>query len=151
MRNVAIILAVSFALAGCEQNFSALLLPSEPTRESIAAPRRELTGAEKEAISEAVMLKLGNSSCRDFKWFPLVVRPHDHVIGFCGLVGGIYVAGEYGIQDVNAEFRDYYAQLTFDRRGTLSKVDVVSVGKRRSENIPTVVDSICIQDGYNVF
>jgi hypothetical protein len=122
----------------------------EPTRESIAAPRRQLTEAEKDTISQAVMLKLGDSAHRDFKWFPLVIRSHDQLVDYCGLVSGEYVVGEYNIQNYDAEFREYYAQLTIDRRGSLSKVNIVSIGNSRSENIPTRIDSICIQDGYNV-
>jgi hypothetical protein len=140
VRNFAIILALPFALAGCELDISPLLLPMEPTRESIAAPRRELTDAEKEAISAAVIVKLGGSSHRDFKWFPLVVRSHDHVVDFCGLVSGDDIVGEYDIHDYNAEFRKFYAQLNFERSGALSKVNVISIGRSISENIPTAVD-----------
>jgi hypothetical protein len=149
VRNFAIISALPFALTGCELDISPLLLPMEPTRESIAAPRRELTDAEKEAISESVMVKLGGSHHRDFKWFPLVIRSHDHFVDFCGLVSGDDIVGEYDIHDYNAEFRKFYAQLKFER-GTLSKVNVISIGRSMSDNIPTAVDSICIQDGYNL-
>jgi hypothetical protein len=45
---------------------------------------------------------------------------------------------------------DEDAQLTFDRHGKLSNVDVVAIGKSRSK-LPTMVDSICMQDGYNIF
>jgi hypothetical protein len=148
MRNIAIVLALSFALAGCDSTISNLLLPMEPTRESIAAPRRELTGAEKESISEAVMLKMGDSPHREFRWFTLVIRPHDHVIDFCGLVSGDDIAGEYG--NTGTDLRKYYAQLTFDHGGTLSNVDVISIGRSKNDNAPTMVDSICIQDGYNL-
>ncbi len=148
MRKSAIVLTSSLALAACGN--SALLAPMQPTRESIAAPRRLLNDAEKETISAAVIGKLGEQPHRDFKWLPLVVRNRGGVTDYCGQVGGDYVAGEYDIRDVNAEFRDYYAQLTFDRRGKLSKVAVVAIGKSRSKAIPTMVDSICMQDGYDV-
>lgn len=148
MRNIAIVLALSLALAGCEPTISNMLLPMEPTRDSAAAPRRALTDAEKESISEAVALKMEQSPHRDFKWSPLVVRSHDHVIDFCGLVSGDDVVDEYG--DPAAKFRKYYAQLSFDQRGTLSKVDVISVGENKNDHIPTTVDSICMQDGYNL-
>jgi hypothetical protein len=148
MRKNAIVLTSSLALAACGN--PALLAPMEPTRGSIAAPRRLLNDAEKEAISAAVMRKLGEQPRRDFRWPPLVVRSHGGVTDYCGLVGSDYVVGEYNITDANAEFRDYYAQLTFDRRGELSKVAVVAVGKSLSKHIPTMVDSICIQGGYDV-
>ncbi len=116
----------------------------EPTRESIAAPRRELTDAEKESISEAVTLKMKDSNHREFKWVPLVVRSRDNVTDFCGLVRGNDIDDEY------VGFSKYYAQLTFDRHGTLSKVNVLAIAKIKSDDVPTVVDSICIQDGYNL-
>jgi hypothetical protein len=122
----------------------------EPTRESIAAPRRQLNDTEKEAISAAVMRELGEQPHRDFKWRPLVVRTRGRATDYCGLVSGDYLVGEYNIRDANAEWRDYYAQLTFDRRGKLTNVNFVAVGKSRSDNIPTMVDSICMQDGYDI-
>lgn len=148
MRKSAIVLTSSLALAGCGN--PALLAPMQPTRQSLAAPRRLLNDAEKEAISAAVMRQLGEQPHRDFRWLPLVVRRRGGVTDYCGLVGGAYVVGEYGIRDVNAEFRDFYARLTFERGGKLSKVAVVAIGKSRSKNIPTMVDSICMQDGYDV-
>jgi hypothetical protein len=148
MRKCAIFLTSSIALAGCGN--PALLAPMEPTRASLAAPRRSLNDAEKEAISEAVMRKLGEPRRRDFQWLPLVVRSHGGVTDYCGLMSGDYLVGEYAITDANAELRDYDAQLTFDRRGALSNVAVVAVGKSRSKHIPTMVDSICMQDGYDV-
>jgi hypothetical protein len=148
MRKCVIVLTSSLALAGCGN--PALLAPMEPTRESIAAPRRQLNDTEKEAISAAVMGKLGEQPRRDFKWLPLVVRTHGRATDYCGLVSGDYVVGEYNIIDANAELRDYYAQLTFDRHGKLSNVDVVAIGESRSKHIPTMVDSICMQDGYNI-
>jgi len=148
MRKCVIVLTSSLALAGCGN--PALLAPMEPTRESIAAPRRQLNDTEKEAISAAVMGKLGEQPRRHFKWLPLVVRTHGRATDYCGLVSGDYVVGEYNIIDANAELRDYYAQLTFDRHGKLSNVDVVAIGESRSKHIPTMVDSICMQDGYNI-
>jgi hypothetical protein len=150
MRRLAIVAALPLALAGCAADTSALLAPMEPTRESVAAHRRELTADEKDVISAAVMRKLGDTSQRDFKWFPLVVRSHNDVTDFCGLVSGDNVVGEYGITDGNANFRDYYAQLTFAGHGALSNVKIVAIGVTRSDNIPTSVDSTCMQGGYNV-
>ncbi len=148
MRKCAIVLTSSLAFAGCGN--PALLAPMEPTRESIAAARRPLNDTEKEAISAAVMRQLGEQPRRDFTWFPLVVRTHGGVTDYCGLVSGDYLVGEYNITDANAELRDYRAQLTFDRRGNLSNVNVVAIGKSRSRHIPTMVDSICMQDGYDI-
>ena len=148
MRKRAIVLTSCFALANCGN--PALLAPMEPTRESIAAPRRQLNDTEKEAISAAVMRKLGEQPSRDFKWLPLVLRTNGRATDYCGLVSGDYLVGEYNITDANAEWRDYHAQLTFDRGGKLTTVAVVAVGRSRSDNIPTTVNSICMQDGYNI-
>ena len=151
MQKVRFILGLSLALGGCDVEAAALQAPREPTREAIAAPRRDLAVGEKEAISAAVMAKLSDAGPRDFKWFPLVVRPHEGVVDYCGLVSGDFIVGEYDIRNAAANYRDYYAQLTFDRRGALSKVDVVTIGRNKLDNIPTMVDSICIQDGYDLF
>ncbi|MGA2496051.1 MAG: hypothetical protein ABSF67_24540 [Roseiarcus sp.] len=148
MSKCAIVLMSSLALAGCGN--PALFAPMEPTRALLAAARRSLSDTEKDAISAAVMGKLGEQPRRDFEWLPLVVRTHGRVIDYCGLVSGAYVVGEYDIHDANAELRDFYAQLTFDGRGKLSNVNVVAIGKSRRESIPTMVDSICIQGGYNI-
>jgi len=142
------IVVASLALAGCGN--PALFAPMQPTRESLAAPRRPLNEAEKAAISAAVMNKLGEQPRRDFTWPPLVVGSHGGATDYCGLVSGDYLVGEYNITDANAELRDFYARLTFDRRGALSNIAIVAIGKSRSKHIPTMVDSICTQDGYNV-
>ena len=41
-----------------------------------------------------------------------------------------------------------WRSLTFDRHGTLSKVNIASIGATAGDNIPAMVDSICLQDGY---
>ncbi len=150
MWKFALVPTLSLALVGCGPSLSVLLSPREPTRESLAAPRRQLTDAEKDAISAAVMRKLGDSPHREFKWLRLVVRSHNQTTDYCGLVSGDYAVGEYDIHDANANFRDFLARLTFDRRGTLSKVDVASIGATAGDNIPAMVDSICLQDGYYI-
>jgi hypothetical protein len=144
MRKSAFVLAISFALAGCEPPLSNLLLPMEPTRESIAVPRRELTAAEKEAIAEAVALKIGDSEHREFRWSRLAARAHDQATDYCALVS----RSEPGNGQV--VFRQYLAKLVFDRRGTLLKVNVASIDAAVSNGIPTDIDSICMQDGYNL-
>jgi len=148
LRKCAFVLASSLALAGCGD--ADLFAPMEPTREAIAAPWRPLNDAEKEMISTAVLRELGDQPHRDFKWLPLVVRTRGDAIDYCGLVSGDYLPGEYNITDAKAEYRDYYARLTFDRRGTLSNVAVVAIGDSRSKQIPTKIESICMQDGYAI-
>ena len=150
MWKFALVSTLSFALAGCGPSLSILLAPREPTRESIAAPRRALTLTEQDAISAAVMAKLGDSPHRDFKWQRLVIRSHDQTTDYCGLVSGDDVVGEYGMQSAAANFRDFLAHLTFDRRGMLSKVEIVAIGNTANDNVPTMVDPICLRDGYDI-
>ena len=57
-----------------------------------------------------------------------------------GLVSGNDVDGDY------RGFSKYYAWLTFD--GKLSKVDIRMIAKSKPNELPTAVDSICMQDGY---
>jgi len=142
------ILAAALALAGCAN--PAVLAPMEPSRESMAAPRRPLSDAEKDAVSAAVLRQLGEQPPRAFKWLPLVVRPNDGAVDYCALVGGDDVAGEYGVTDANAEQRDFLVRLSFDRGGKLAGVELVAVGRPRSDHVPTMVDSTCLQDGYDV-
>lgn len=137
-RNFAIILASSL-LTGC---MSDLLLPMEPTAESAAAPRRALTEAEKQTISEAVSLKTEVQGSDAFIWAPLVVRTHDRATDFCGIVRSPNgFAGK-------PSYSKYLARLRFDGAGKLSNVNVVSIIKIKDDNIPTSVDSICMRDGY---
>jgi hypothetical protein len=139
MRKMAFVLISVLWLAGCESN---LLLPMEPTPESVTAPRRALTEAEKETISDAVMIEIKDAHPPDFIWPHLVLRTHDGVTDYCGSVKTIGFAGR-------PEFSKYYAQIKFEG-GKIAKVDVKSVVEDKGENIPTTVDSLCMQDGYSV-
>lgn len=145
MRKIAIVATLSLGLAGCEPSVSNLLLPMEPTQDSIGAPRRALTDDEKETISDAVALKMKEANRREFKWAPLVVRSHDQATDYCGLVSGNDRDDHY------AGFSKYYAHLKFDNHGKLIKVDVQAIDKSGSDELPTKVDSICVQDGYTFF
>ena len=141
MRKIAIVLASFVSLAGCESN---LLLPMEPTRESAAAPRRALTEAERDTIVDAVSLALKDQKPQEFTWAPLVGRAHDSTLNYCGIVklpNGFAGKLVYG---------KYYAKLKFDRGDKLSKVELISYAEIAGDNIPTSVDSICVQDGYGV-
>jgi len=145
MRKLAAIALLSLPLAACEPTGSSIFLPMEPTQASIDARRRELTDVEKEAISDAVMAKLQDTARRNFQWAPLVLKSHDHLIDYCGLVGEFELTPQ-----LHEIFRRYYAQLSFDRRGQLANVDVVSIDNPKVEALPTVADSICIQGGYHL-
>jgi hypothetical protein len=139
MRKIAFVLISVLWLAGCESN---LLLPMEPTPESVTAPRRALTEAEKETISDAVLVEIKDAHPPDFIWPHLVVRTRDGVTDYCGAVKTTGFAGR-------PEYNKYYVQIRFDG-GKIAKVDVKSVVEDKGENIPTTVDSLCMQDGYSV-
>jgi hypothetical protein len=141
-----IVLAASLAVAGCAD--ADLFAPMEQTPEALAAPRRQLSDSEKDAISQAVLRVLGDQPHRDFGWLPLVVKTGGGATDYCGLVSGDYIPGEYNITNANGEYRDYYAQLTFDGGGALSKVNVVAIGDSMGKNVPTKVESTCMQSGY---
>jgi hypothetical protein len=114
----------------------------EPTAESAAAPRRALTEAEKQTISEAVSLKTEVQGSDAFIWAPLVVRTHDKTTDFCGIVRNPNgFAGKPG-------YSKYLARLRFDGAGKLSNVEVLSITNIKGDNIPTSVDSACVRDGY---
>jgi hypothetical protein len=139
MRKSAFVLISVLWLAGCESN---LLLPMEPTPESVTAPRRALTEAEKETISDAVSLEIKDTHPSDFIWPHLVVRTHDGTMDYCGAVKTIGTGGRL-------ETHKYYAQVAFDRSSKITKVDLKSVATDKGDNLPTTVDSVCMQDGYN--
>jgi hypothetical protein len=139
MRKVAFVLISALWLAGCESN---LLLPMEPTPESVTAPRRALTEVEKETISDAVSAEIKDAHSPDFVWPRLVVRTHDGVTDYCGAVKTTGFAG-------HPEYNKYYAQIRFDG-SKIKKVDVKSVVEDKGENIPTTLDSLCMLDGYSV-
>ena len=138
MRKIATVLVSALSLAGCESN---LFLPMEPTPESVDAPRRALTEAEKQTISGAVSPEIKGARPENFAWAPLVVRTHDGVTDYCGLVT---TNGDAGRLDHTI----YYAQIRFDSSGRIAKVDVKSIDKSKEDNIPTPAVSQCTQDGY---
>jgi hypothetical protein len=144
MRKIAAIFAVSLSLAACQPTGSSIFLPMEPTQASIDAPRRELTEEEKDAISDAVMQKLQDPTHRDFHWSKLVVRRRERTMTYCGLVS------EFQLGQSHESFRKFQAELTFNPRGQLSKVDVVAITIPWTQTLPSVADSLCIQAGYNV-
>jgi hypothetical protein len=138
MWKLAFVLISALGLAGCESN---LLLPMEPTPESVDAPRRALTEVEKETISDAVSAEIKDAHPPDFIWPHLVVRTHDGVTDYCGAVKTAGFAAR-------PEVTKYYAQIRFDG-GKIAKVEVKSVVEDKGENLPTALDSLCMQDGYS--
>ena len=144
MRKLAAIALFSLPLAACDPAGSKIFLPMEPTQASIDAPRRELTPEEKDAISDAVRLKLQDPAQREFRWAKLILISHDHVTDYCSLVS------QFDLSQRHDSFRRFYARLGFDGHGKLSSVDIVSIGAIPSNTLPSSADSICVQDGYNI-
>jgi len=144
MRKNALALTVSIALAGCQPTAYNLLLPMEPTQASIDARRRVLTDGEKDMISDAVKQKSKELEYGQFVWPPLIVRPHDHVIDYCGLA---QPSGSTTRQHI---FYTYRAELNLDGGGKISSADVKSVAETNNGKLPTESDSICVQDGYKI-
>jgi hypothetical protein len=114
----------------------------EPTQDSVTARRRPLTDDEKQVISDAVTTKVKGRAPRDFIWAPLVMSPHDGVVGYCGLVQGSDVEEDY------AGYSKYYARISLAKNGKMGKVDVMAMIKNKADHFPTTVDSQCAQDGY---
>ena len=144
MRKNALALTMSIAMAGCDSTTYNLLSPMEPTQASIDAPRRQLTDAEKDLISDAVKLKSKDFDYGIFDWPPLIVRLHDHVIDYCGIVQ------PSGTEAREHVFYSYYAKLHVDSRGKIANVNVESLVQTKNGKVPTDADSICAQDGYKV-
>jgi hypothetical protein len=144
MRKTAAIALLSLLLAACEPTGSSIFLPMEPTQASIDARRRELTDAEKEAISDAVRLKLQDPAQREFRWAKLILRSHDRVTDYCGLVS------ELDFSERHESFGRFLAQLAFDSHGTFLSVNVISIETVPSHPLPSSADSLCIRDGYNI-
>jgi hypothetical protein len=116
----------------------------EPTQASIDARRRELTPEEKDAISDAVKQKLQKPAQREFRWAKLILRSHDHVTDYCGLVS------QLDLRERHESFRRFHPQLGFDAHDKLTRVDVISIDAIPSHAVPSSADSICVQDGYNI-
>ena len=142
---IASVLVLGGSLSGCVE---ALLMPMEPSPASVAAPRRALTPQERKTISDAVLAKLNipdaekkNPDAVKFGLPNLVVRSHDGVTDYCGFVNkkdssGAFVGNHW-----------FYAKLTFNSSGKPINVDVPIIVEPKYL-YPTVLDSICTQDGY---
>lgn len=139
------VLVLCGLLSGC---FEALLMPMEPSPAALAAPRRALTPAETKAIADAVLARMDipeaekkNPDAVKFAFPRLILRSHDGVTDYCGVVNEKDASGDF----VGNHW--FYARLVFDRAGKLKQVEPPTIVEPKYL-YPTAVDSVCIQGGY---
>src|SRR5260370_36475652 len=81
MKRICYAFALTTLLAGC----SSL---NQPTAQAIAAPKRELTPAEKLSFAPVLAVGLKDPSAAQFKWMPVILTERDGITDYCGLVNG---------------------------------------------------------------
>ena len=112
MKQICWAFALTTLLAGC----SGLNQPSA----QVAAPKRELTPAEKLSFAPVFAAGLKDPSAAQFKWMPVILTERDGITDYCGLVNGKNSYGGY------TGFVRFYAQLKKDE-GQFVKVTLREV------------------------
>jgi hypothetical protein len=128
-------------LAGC----SGL---NQPTPQVSAALKRELSPAEKLALTPFVAAGLKDPSAAQLKWMPVVLTEREGITDYCGLVNGKNSYGGY------AGFVRFYAQLSKDDKGQFIKAKLREVeppNRERNPLDPRWLNGICEQFGYEDF
>ena len=141
MKRICCAFALTTLLAGC----SGL---SQPTAQVIAAPKRELTPAEKLSFTPILAAGLKDPSAAQFKWMPVILTERDGITDYCGLVNGKNSYGGY------TGFVRFYAQLKKDDKGQFVKVTLREVeppNRERNPLDPRWLNGICEQFGYEDF
>jgi hypothetical protein len=141
MKRICCAITLTTLLAGC----SGL---SQPTAQVIAAPRRELTPAEKLSFVPVLAAGLKDPSAAQFKWMPVVLTERDGITDYCGLVNGKNSYGGY------TGFVRFYAQLRKDDKVQFVKATLRSIeSPNREPNAldPRWLNGICEQFGYEDF
>src|SRR5260370_16623591 len=77
MRRICCAFALTTLLAGC----SGL---NQPTAQVIAAPKRELTPAEKLSFAPVLAAGLKDPSAAQFKWMPVILTQRDGITDYFG-------------------------------------------------------------------
>jgi hypothetical protein len=88
MRGKCLAAFVVLALSGCAR-------VNQPSDQTLAAPRRDLTPAEKALLGHLLAQSLKDPDSAKFKWMPLVLSERDGVTDYCGLVNGKNSYGGY--------------------------------------------------------
>jgi len=114
MRRICYAFALTTLLTGC----SGL---NQPTAQVIAAPKRELTPAERLSFAPVLAAGLKDPSAAQFKWMPVILTERDGITDYCGLVNGKNSYGGY------TGFVRFYAQLKKDDKGQFVKATLRSV------------------------
>jgi PBP1b-binding outer membrane lipoprotein LpoB len=141
MKRICCPFALTMLLAGC----SGL---SQPTAQVSAAPKRELTPAEKLSFTPVLAAGLKDPSAAQFKWMPVVLTERDGITDYCGLVNGKNSYGGY------TGFVRFYAQLQKDAKGQFITANLRALEPPNRE--PNFIESrwlngICEQYGYEDF
>ena len=141
MKRVCYVFALTTLLASC----SGL---NQPTAQVTAAPKRELTPAEKLSFAPVLAAGLKDPSAAQFKWMPVILNERDGITDYCGLVNGKNSYGGY------AGFVRFYAQLKTDDKGQFIKATLRAVEPPNRETNafdPRWLNGICEQYGYDDF
>jgi hypothetical protein len=141
MRRICCAFALTILLAAC----SGL---HQPTAQVTAAPKRELTPAEKLALAPIFAAGLKDPSAAQFKWMSVVLTERDGITDYCALVNGKNSYGAY------IGFVRFYAQLNKDDKGQFTKATLREVEPPNREINPLDprwLNGICEQFGYEDF
>jgi hypothetical protein len=141
MKRICCAFTLATLLAGC----SGL---SQPTAKVIAAPKRELSPAEKLSFAPVLAAVLKDPSAAQFKLMPVVLTERDGITDYCGLVNGKNSYGGY------TGFVRFYAQLQKDEKGQFIKATLRAIEPpNREPNVfdPRWLNGICEQFGYEDF
>jgi hypothetical protein len=141
MKRIFCAFALVTLLAGC----SGL---NQPPPQVVAAPKRELTPAEKSSFTPTLAAGLKDPSAAQFKWMPVVLTERDGITDYCGLVNGKNSYGGY------TGFVRFYAQLQKDGKGQFIAANLRALEPpNREPNLfdPRWLNGICEQHGYEDF
>ena len=138
---VCLVLFVCSALTGCAGL-------SQPNAQVQTASKRDLSAAEKTALTPIISAGLKDPTSAQFKWMPVVISERNGATDYCGLVNAKNSYGGYG------GFVRFYAQLLKDDKGQFTKATVRAVeqpGREINPLDPRWLNGICEQFGYQDF
>lgn len=141
MKQCYCVFALAVTLAGC----SGL---NQPPPKVVAAPKRDLTSAEKLSFAPVLAEGLKDPAAAQFKWMPVVLTERDGITDYCGLVNGKNSYGGY------TGFVRFYAQLKKDDKGQFIKAtlrEIEPANREPNPLDPRWLNGICEQFGYDDF
>lgn len=131
-----LLLCLAVGVAGLIAGRLSLERPSE---KALAAPRRDLTDAEKKTILAALTATSMDPTPAGVDWPALILLSRDGTSDYCGTFGD----GKDKIA--------FYAQLAFpnaDPRESLSRVAFIAVAMPEDLRPRHVVGTVCLRYGY---